>query len=206
MVITEKEINNNNENNPKKKKWKKILLSILAIWIGLFLLRILLEENNSMKTNTYSNTFQGFSNIKYGTKKNDVVKAMKKAGWIQIEESQGSMGDIALNSYVFTKNGYKFAKHEITSVRLTFEPHDYFVCFSVLFDTESMNDEERTKLLKDCTSISDFHPSATNTAEDGSPIYGFQNSNGDMCVVGLTKITDHYELSFDYYWFNFIGN
>ncbi len=202
MIITENE--QNNETKPKKKKWKKIVLTILVIWIGLFLLRIWLEDGNSMKTtkSSSSNTFQGFANIKYGTKRNDAVKAMKKAGWTQIDNADTEIGGIKYTSNVFTKKGYKYAKHELSSVRLGFENHDYFVFFSVLFDTENMTDDETTRLIQDCTSISDFHFSSQNVAEDGSPIFGFQDSQGNLCVVGYANINGKYELSFDYYWYN----
>ena len=125
-------------------------------------------------------------------------KAMEKAGWTQINEGIYEMKDNPYQVYIFEKNGYEFAKHEVYNVGLVFEKHDYLVRFSIAYDTANMSTEELTKLLGDCTSISDFKLAAKNPADNGDIIYGYQNSSGDICTVSYVENSDI--LNFEYTW------
>lgn len=203
MTITEKDVENTNENKPKKK-WKKIIFIILAVWIGLGVVGTLIsgllddEKTESKTAVTSTKGLSGFSNIKFGTKKETALKAMENAGWAQINEGIYEMSNNQYQVCIFQKSGYKFANHEIYNAGLIFEAHDYFMRFSISYDTANMSTEELTKLLSDCTSISDFKLVAKNPAEDGGTIYGYQNSSGDICTVYYVENTDI--LAFEYTW------
>lgn len=203
MTITEKDVENTN-GTKTKKKWKKIILIVLAVWIGLGIVGSLIselldaEKTESKTVATSTKGLSGFANIKFGTKKEDVLKAMEKAGWTQINEGIYEMRDNPYQVYIFEKSGFEFAKHEVYNVGLIFEKHDYFMRFSIAYDTANMSTEELTKLLGDCTSISDFKLAAKNPADNGDIIYGYQNSSGDICTVYYVENSDI--LAFEYTW------
>ncbi|MBQ4378322.1 MAG: hypothetical protein II821_03890 [Treponema sp.] len=203
MTITEKDVESIGETKPKKK-WGKIILIVLAVWIGLGIVGSLFsglfddEEKESKAVAINTKALMGFENINFGAKKNDVLTAMKKARWTQINEGQAEMNGIQYQIYVFEKKGYKFAKHEVNSAGFTFENNGYFVSFSVSYNTENMTTEDLSKLIGDCTSISDFKLAAKNPTEDGGTVYGYQNSSGDICTVSYVGNSE--VVNFEYWW------
>lgn len=212
MQITEADIEKTNDEKPKKK-WKKIILTILAVWIGLAIIsgiaQTCVEDENTGNSSTTSKTFNGFENITFGTNKNTALQIMKDNGWVQISENRttvGNYGNIMAHQILFKKDGIaNFSGHDFSFVTLFFEENTgAFYSFTISFKFDKKDEKKYKKFVKDCTSISDFKFCGNGIAEDGEASV-YQNSRGDACMVSWGQASNVYYLSFQYLWTNAPG-
>lgn len=151
MTITEKDVENTN-GTKTKKKWKKIILIVLAVWIGLGIIGSLVTdllddektESKSIEAHVQDKKADGasnnreiypllFSDFVFGCNKDELIKTLKDKGWIVTQSYKESDElDLALD---FSANGIgMFQGHISNEIIASFDKDGKFQQLNTFLD------------------------------------------------------------------------
>ena len=146
MVIKEEDVSQSgSEQKPSKgKKIRKVLLIILAVWIGLaVLVRFLPDDeeessNSATKTEPRSEyemqTLLIFSDFKFGCTKDELVEMMEKKGWVVTQSYKLDNAETNFALVFRTNRKAAFQKHIIYEVAAEFDESGKFQKLHIYFD------------------------------------------------------------------------
>lgn len=202
MVIKEEDVNQSeSEQKPSKgKKIRKVLLIILAVWIGLAVLVGFLpddeEESSNSATKTESSSeyemksFLIFSDFKFGCTKDELVEMMEKKGWVVTQSYKLDNAETNFALVFRTDREAAFQKHIIYEIAAEFDESGKFQKLLFYFDIRPETLEYQgyhsmeqmiQAIVEDCLTLQGYKE--VKIPQNSNGRRGFSDSNKNAALL-----------------------
>lgn len=196
MVIKEEDVSQSgSEQKPSKgKKIRKVLLIILAVWIGLAVLgRFLPDDEEESSNSEYEmKSFLIFSDFKFGCTKDELVEMMEKKGWVVTQSYKLDNTETDFSLVFRTDREAAFQKHIIYEIAAEFDEsgkfqklHFYFDIRPETLEYQGYHSMEQMiqAIVEDCLTLQGYKEVKIPANSIGRR--GFLDSNNNAAILAV---------------------
>ena len=204
MVIKEEDVSQSgSEQKPSKgKKIRKVLLIILAVWIGLAVFVGFLPDDEEESSNSVTKTepsseyemksFLIFPDFKFGCTKDELVEMMEKKGWVVTQSYKLDNAETNFALVFRTDREAAFQKHIIYEIAAEFDESGKFQKLHLYFDIrpealeyQGYHSMERMiqAIVEDCLTLQGYKEVKIPANSIGRRGFSDSNKNAALLVV-----------------------